>query len=64
VAGQLGEMFGGAAGQDAAVDRRVQRFHAAAEDLREAGDLVYLRDGQAGRAERARGAARRDQLEA
>ena len=64
VAGQLCKMLRRAAGQDAAVNRRVQCLHAAAKDLRGTGDLVYLRDGQPCRAECARGAARRDQLEA
>jgi len=63
MAGQLGQVPRRAAGQDAAVDGRVQGLHAAAQDLRVAGDLLHRGDRQPGRGQRPRGAAGRDQLE-
>ena len=42
---------------------RVQRLHAPVHDFRESGELGDLGDRQARRRDRARGAARRDQLE-
>jgi hypothetical protein len=50
--------------EDAGMDRRVERLHAAVEDLGEAGDGAHVRDRQAGIAQRPRRAAGRDQLEA
>ena len=53
-----------AAGENAAVKRRMQRLHAAVHHLGKAGQVGDARDGQAGLGQRASGAARRDQLEA
>ena len=50
-------------GEDAGVDRRVQRLDAAAEHLRGTGHVLDLRDGQPVLGEECRGAARRDELE-
>ena len=53
-----------AAGQDAAVERRVQRLHAAVHHLGKAGEVRDARDGQAGVGQGTRRAAGRDELEA
>ena len=49
--------------EQAAMDRRVQRLHAAVHDFREAGHARHVAHGNAGRRERLRGAARRDQVD-
>jgi len=63
MAGQLGQVPRRAAGQDAAVDGRVQGLHAAAQDLRVAGDLLHRGDREPGRDQRPCAAAGRNQLE-
>ena len=50
--------------QQAAVDHRVQRLDPAVEHLGEAGQRGDVAHRQAGRAQRRRGAAGRDQLDA
>src|SRR5207302_690457 len=51
-------------GEDTGVDARVQRFHASVEDLRKAGDIGDVADGQPGCGERLARAAGGDQLDA
>ena len=53
-----------APGQDAAVQRRMQRLDAAVHHLGKAGQVGHAGDRQAGVGQRAGGAAGRDQLEA
>jgi hypothetical protein len=51
-------------GEQARVDARVQRLHAPAERLREAGDLGDVLDGESGLAQKRRRSTRRDELDA
>jgi hypothetical protein len=64
VGGQLGCVRGRVAGQDAAVDGRVQRFDAPAEHLRRAGQFGHVAHGQPGGSQRLRRAAAGDQFPA
>ena len=59
----LDVVFAVALGEDAGVDRRVERLDAAAEHLRRTGHVLDLGDGQPLLGEELRGAARRDELE-
>ena len=59
---QLGEMIRRAAGEDAAVNGRMQSLDAAAEELREAGEGLGRRNRQAGVGELACAAPAGDQL--
>ena len=45
---QLVEMLGGAPGQDAAVNGRVERLDTPAQNLRKAGDILHLQNRHAG----------------
>lgn len=62
--GQLSPVFGRVAGQQAAVDGRVQRLHATSQHFRRARDRGHVENRQAGRAQDLRRAAAGQQLPA
>jgi hypothetical protein len=60
--GQVGQVFGQVAGEDATVDGGVQGLDAAAEHFRRAGDFGHVLHGQTGLAQQAGSAATGDEF--